>query len=103
MRGNRWQTERIAVNTRSPRRSSMKKITMTLVVVLLFANVLVAQNPDVKFIADALVVQAEEKFEADPNLATLTFSVFSQDKNLQQTYVQASHSIKKITNITEKT
>ncbi len=47
----------------------MKKIPMTLVVVLLLANVLVAQNPDVKFIADTLVVQAEGKFEADPDLA----------------------------------
>jgi len=102
MRGNSWQTQRIAVNTRSPRRDSMKKIPMTLVVVLLFANVLVAQNPDVKFIADTLVVQAEGKFEADPDLATLTFSVFAQDKNLKQTYDQASQSMKKIADVAEK-
>ncbi len=80
----------------------MKKIPMTLVVVLLFANVLVAQNPDVKFIADTLVVQAEGKFEADPDLATLTFSVFAQDKNLKQTYDQASQSMKKIADVAEK-
>jgi len=102
MPGNSWQTQRIAVNTRSPRRNSMKKIPMTLVVVLLFANVLVAQNPDVKFIADTLVVQAEGKFEADPDLATLTFSVFAQDKNLKQTYDQASQSMKKIADVAEK-
>ena len=80
----------------------MKKIPMTLVVVLLFANVLVAQNLDVKFIADTLVVQAEGKFEADPDLATLTFSVFAQDKNLKQTYDQASQSMKKIADVAEK-
>jgi len=102
MPGNSWQTQRIAVNTRSPRRNSMKKIPMTLVAVLLFANVLVAQNPDVKFIADTLVVQAEGKFEADPDLATLTFSVFAQDKNLKQTYDQASQSMKKIADVAEK-
>src|SRR5258708_32701413 len=75
---------------------------MTLVVVLLSANLLVARNPDVKFIADTLAGQAEGKFEADPNLATLTFSVFAQDKNLKQTYDQASHSMKKIADVAEK-
>ena len=80
----------------------MKKIPMTLVVILLFANALVAQNLDVKFIADTLVVQAEGKFEADPDLATLTFSVFAQDKNLKQTYDQASQSMKKIADVAEK-
>src|SRR5258706_7624715 len=75
---------------------------MTLVVVLLSANLLVARNPDVKFIAGTLVVQAEGKFEADPDLATLTFSVFAQDKNLKQTYDQASQSMKKIADVAEK-
>ncbi len=80
----------------------MKKIPMAVVVVLLFANVLSAQSPDVKFIADTLVVQADGKFEADPDLATLTFSVFAQDKNLKQTYDQASQSMKKIADVAEK-
>ncbi len=80
----------------------MKKIPLTLVVILLFANALLAQNPEVKFIADTLVVQADGKFEADPDLATLTFSVFAQDKNLKQTYDQASLSMKKIANVAEK-
>jgi uncharacterized protein YggE len=105
MRGNSWQTQCIAVDTPSPQRNSMKKIVLNLVVmvvVLLFANVLFAQNPDVKFIADTLVVQADGKFEADPDLATLTFSVFAQDKNLKQTYDQASQSMKKIANVAEK-
>jgi len=102
MRGNSRQTGRIAVNTPSPRRNSMKKIPLVVVVVLLFLNVLSAQSPDVKFIADTLVVQADGKFEADPDLATLTFSVFAQDKNLKQTYDQASQSMKKIADVAEK-
>ncbi len=80
----------------------MNKIPLALVVALLFANVLLAQNPDVKFIADTLVVQADGKFEADQDLATLTFSVFAQDKNLKQTYDQASQSMRKIANVAEK-
>jgi uncharacterized protein YggE len=102
MRGNGWQRRGIAVNTFTSRRIPMKKIPLALVVFLLFANVLVAQNSDVKFIADTLVVQAEGKFEADPDLATLTFSVFAQDKNLKQTYDQASQSMRKIANVAEK-
>jgi uncharacterized protein len=102
MRGNSWQMQRIAKNAFLPRRNPMKKIPLTLVVVLLFADALLAQNPEVKFIADTLVVQADGKFEADPDLATLTFSVFAQDKNLKQTYDQASQSMGKILNVAEK-
>lgn len=80
----------------------MRRVTLTLVVVLVFANTVMAQNPEVKFIADTLVVQADGKFEADPDLATLTFSVFAQDKNLKQTYDQASQSMRKIATIAEK-
>ncbi len=61
-----------------------------------------AQSPDVKFIADTLVVQAEGQYEADPDLATLTFSVFAQDKSLKQTYDQASQSMQKIASVAEK-
>ena len=48
------------------------------------------------------MVQADGNFAADPDLATLTFSVFAQDKNLKQTYDQASQSMKKIADIAEK-
>jgi uncharacterized protein YggE len=48
------------------------------------------------------VVQADGKFEADPDLATLTFSVFAQDKSLKQTYDQAAQSMKKIADVAEK-
>jgi len=80
----------------------MKPFTLPSALILLFANTVFAQSPDVKFIADTLVVQADGKFEADPDLATLTFSVFAQDQNLKQTYDQASQSMRKIADVAEK-
>ncbi len=38
----------------------MKKILVALVVALLFADISLAQNPDVKFIADTLIVRPTE-------------------------------------------
>src|SRR5215467_1326962 len=77
--------------------------TFPLALVVLFSAVpLRAQSPDVKFIADTLVVQADGRYEADPDLATLSFSVFAQDKNLKQTCDQASQSMQKIAQIAEK-
>lgn len=38
-----------------------------------------AQTPELKFIADTLVVQADGTYDADPDLATLTFQIFAQD------------------------
>ncbi len=81
----------------------MKKIVLTLAMAaLFFPNALRAQSPEVKFIADTLVIQAEGRYEADPDLATLSFSVFAQDKNLKQTYDQASQSMQKIASVAEK-
>src|SRR5271168_626012 len=48
--------------------------------VLLCAPAARSQNPEPKFIADTLVVQAEGTFESDPDLATLTFDIYSQKK-----------------------
>ena len=61
-----------------------------------------AQNPDLKFIADTLVIQAEGIYETDPDLATLTFDVSAQDKDLKQTYDRASQSMQKIIALAEK-
>jgi uncharacterized protein YggE len=79
----------------------MKSFALPLVV-FLSAVPSWAQSPEVKFIADTLVVQADGRYEADPDLATLSFSVFAQDKNLKQTYDQASQSMQKIAQIAEK-
>jgi uncharacterized protein YggE len=80
----------------------MRKIALVLFLLCFCAGRSSAQNSDVKFIADTLVVQADGKYEADPDLATLTFSVFAQDKNLKQTYDQASESMRKIADVAEK-
>jgi uncharacterized protein len=57
---------------------------------------------ETKFIADTLVVQADGTYEADPDLATLTFDVSAQDKDLKQTYAQASQALEKIVALAEK-
>ena len=77
-------------------------VLVTLALVCSSAGWAQAPSPDVKFIADTLVVQADGRYEADPDLATLSFSVFAQDKNLKQTYDRASQSMQKIAQIAEK-
>ncbi len=66
--------------------------------ILLFAlaQAVSAQLPEVKFIADTLVVQADGTYEADPDLATMTFSIFSQEKEMKQAYSAANQSIERI-------
>jgi uncharacterized protein YggE len=61
-----------------------------------------SQNPEIKFIADTLVVQADGSYQADPDLATLTFDVTAQDKELKPTYDRASQSLQKILTLAEK-
>lgn len=55
-----------------------------------------AQAPEVKFIADTLVVQADGTYEADPDLATMTFQIFSQDKDIKHAYAAATQSMQRI-------
>jgi uncharacterized protein YggE len=69
---------------------------------LFFAVASRAQGPEVKFIADTLVVQAEGTFEADPDLATLAFDISSQDKELKPTYDKASQAMQKIVSLAER-
>lgn len=61
-----------------------------------------AQNEPVKFIADTLVVQATGTYETDPDLATLTFEISSQDKNLTQAYSKAAQSMQQIVAVAQK-
>lgn len=61
-----------------------------------------AQNEPAKFIADTLVVQANGSFEAEPNLATLTFDISSQDKDLTQAYTKAAQSMQQIVTVAQK-
>jgi uncharacterized protein YggE len=70
--------------------------------VLLGSTSLLAQAPEVKFIADTLVVQADGTYEADPDLATLTFQIFSQDTEIKKAYDTAAQSVQKIADIAQK-
>jgi uncharacterized protein YggE len=87
---------------------SMKRQMFTLVISLLclsagcFPVRAQAQNSDVKFIADTLVVQAEGSYETDPDVATLAFTISAQDKELKQTYDRASESMRKIADLATK-
>lgn len=79
------------------------KMPSALIVLLLFAPLLTrAQQPEVKFIADTLVVQAEGSYEADPDIAIMTFDISSQEKELKAAYAKASESIRTIVTVAEK-
>ena len=74
----------------------MKNCAATILVLLVWSSTAIAQAPDVKFIADTLVVQAEGVYEADPDLATMTFRIFSQEKELKKAYDAARQSMQRI-------
>jgi len=80
----------------------MKRIILCLFSVFVLALTSKAQGPEVKFIADTLVVQAEGTFEADPDLATLAFDISSQDKELKPTYDKAAQAMQKIVGLAER-
>src|SRR5258705_13699558 len=60
------------------------------------------QTPELKFIADTLVVQADGIYDADPDLATLTFQIFSQDKDIKRAYETATRSMQHIVDIAQQ-
>src|SRR5712671_5401051 len=61
----------------------MKRCFCALGLLVLGSVSVAAQAPEVKFIADTLVVQADGTYEADPDLATMTFQIFSQEQGHQ--------------------
>jgi len=58
---------------------------------------------DAKFVADTLVVQADGTYETNPDLATLTFAISSQDKELKRAYDSASQSMQRILALADRT
>jgi hypothetical protein len=48
------------------------------------------------------MVQADGSYEADPDLATLTFQIFSQDKDSKHAYDAASQSMQRIAGIAHR-
>ena len=83
----------------------MKRIVPTLLAILWLAParpVNAQQKPEVKFIADTLVVEADGTYETDPDLATLTFNISVQDKELKKAYEIATQSMQRIVAVAEK-
>ena len=74
----------------------MRNVLATVLLIVLLALTANAQAPDLKFIADTLVVQSEGTYEADPDLATMTFRIFSQEKELRKAYAEATQSMQRI-------
>lgn len=74
----------------------MRKAFCTLSLLVVGSWYAVGQAPEVKFIADTLVMQADGTYEADPDLAKMTFQIFSQDKDIKRAYAAATQSIQHI-------
>lgn len=72
------------------------KRSMCCALIFAWVGMALAQTPEPKFIADTLVVQADGTYEADPDLATMTFHIFSQQKELKQAYAEATQSMQRI-------
>ncbi len=79
----------------------MKQVVLSAWLVLV-ALPSAGQAQEVKFLADTLTVEAEGKYEADPDLATLTFHVTAQEKELKRAYNQATDSMQRILQLAER-
>src|SRR5438105_14959845 len=77
------------------------KSVICLLVFLFAPLIAVAQNPELKFIADTLVVQADGTYDADPDQATLTFQIFAQDKDIKRAYDTATQSMQRVVEIAQ--
>ncbi len=80
----------------------MKSILCVVAAALFVSFSAFAQTPEPKFIADTLVVQAEGTYEADPDLATMAFQIFSQEKELRKAYDTAAQSMQRIVDLADK-
>ena len=80
----------------------MKRNVLLAALLVLVALPNAAQAQEIKFIADTITVQAEGKFEADPDLATLSFHIASQEKELKRAYDAAAQSMQKIVALAER-
>ena len=61
-----------------------------------------AQQGAAKMVQDTIVVEAQGSFEADPDLATLTFDVRSEDKEMRKAYDSAAQSMQRIVDLAQK-
>lgn len=74
----------------------MRNVLATMLLISSLALAANAQTPELKFIADTLVVQADGTYEADPDLATMSFHIFTQEKELKKAYADATQSMQRI-------
>jgi len=74
----------------------MRRVVAVLLLITWASVLASAQTPELKFIADTLVVQADGTYEADPDLAKMTFRIFSQEKELKKAYDAATQSMQRI-------
>jgi uncharacterized protein len=80
----------------------LKPRLFAVVFISFYATAQTQPNSDVKFVADTLIVQAEGSYEADPDLATLTFDVSDQEKQLKDAYAKASQSMSNIVAVAQR-
>lgn len=80
----------------------MKQIALFLVCLCALTSRAFAQNQPIKFIADTFVVQASGTYETDPDLATLSFDISSQDKALTQAYAKATQAMQQIVSVAQR-
>ena len=80
----------------------MKRIVVSLACLGAMALPTFAQNQPIKFIADTLVLQASGTYETDPDLATLSFDIPSQDKELTQAYAKATQAMQQIVSVAQR-
>ncbi len=80
----------------------MQRVLLSLAFLCLLARPGEAQSLELKFIADTLVVQAEGTYETDPDLATLTFDISSQERDLKTAYDGATKSMQRIVALAER-
>ena len=73
-----------------------------LAILFMAARPVLAQQGGGKFVQDTIVVEAEGSFGADPDLATLTFDVTSQDKDMKKAYDMAAQSMQRIVDLAQK-
>jgi uncharacterized protein len=69
---------------------------------LIFPATFISKAQEARFIADTVVVPADGKYESDPDLATITFQVSSQEKEMKRAYETAMQSVQHIAALAEK-
>lgn len=80
----------------------MRRFALCFTLLLLAPLVSRAQDSGMRFVADTLMIQAEGSYEAEPDLATLTFNISAQEKELKLAYDKASASMQKIVDLAQK-